>query len=260
LKHRKNKLGGQRIIVFIGSVIDFDEKEAKKLGALMKKNGVALDVISLGEAESNTQILTALVESANSNNNSNLLIVPPGSLPSELLMTSPIYLGEGVMPGTTQGGSQFAEFGGMDPNLDPELALALRLSMEEAQRSSNAATNDAPSTASTSINATTPAQMVMEPSDGISDDDALLQQALALSMLDSGASIAPETTSENRSTTTSSLNDPNVPAAMDQEYLQSLLGSLPGVDLADPAMQAALAALQGSKPSDDEEKKEDKRE
>lgn len=28
-------------------------------------------------------------------------------------------------------GSQFADYGGVDPNLDPELAMALRISMEE---------------------------------------------------------------------------------------------------------------------------------
>jgi 26S proteasome regulatory subunit N10 len=27
--------------------------------------------------------------------------------------------------------SQFADYGGIDPNLDPELALALRISLEE---------------------------------------------------------------------------------------------------------------------------------
>ena len=27
--------------------------------------------------------------------------------------------------------SQFAEYGGIDPNLDPELAMALRISLEE---------------------------------------------------------------------------------------------------------------------------------
>lgn len=31
------------------------------------------------------------------------------------------------MPGV----SQFAEYGGVDPNLDPELAMALRISLEE---------------------------------------------------------------------------------------------------------------------------------
>jgi hypothetical protein len=40
LKHRKNKNGGQRIIAFVGSPVDADEKELKRLGAALKKSNV----------------------------------------------------------------------------------------------------------------------------------------------------------------------------------------------------------------------------
>ena len=40
LKHRKNKRGGQRIVSFVGSPVDGDAAEMRKLGALLKKNNV----------------------------------------------------------------------------------------------------------------------------------------------------------------------------------------------------------------------------
>lgn len=43
LKHRKNRNGGQRIIMFVGSPVDATPEELKKLGAVVKKNGVSAD-------------------------------------------------------------------------------------------------------------------------------------------------------------------------------------------------------------------------
>lgn len=40
LKHRKNKHGGQRIVSFVGSPVQADAAEMKKLGAMLKKNNV----------------------------------------------------------------------------------------------------------------------------------------------------------------------------------------------------------------------------
>ncbi len=67
---------------------------------------------------------------------------------TDVLIASPIINqsdeavggGAGVGAGAGVGGaaaggisapSQFAEYGGIDPNLDPELAMALRISLEE---------------------------------------------------------------------------------------------------------------------------------
>ena len=42
LKHRKNKLGSQRIITFVGSPVDGPKDEdLRKLGAVLKKNNVS---------------------------------------------------------------------------------------------------------------------------------------------------------------------------------------------------------------------------
>ena len=50
LKHRQNKNQRQRIIVFVGSPIENEEKELVKLGKKLKKNSVAMDIINFGEA------------------------------------------------------------------------------------------------------------------------------------------------------------------------------------------------------------------
>ncbi len=48
---------------------------------------------------------------------SHYVCIPPGMLPSDILMTSPIIQGEGGAPV-----AHFSEFGGVDPTMDPELA------------------------------------------------------------------------------------------------------------------------------------------
>lgn len=100
-----------------------------KLGKKLKKNNLAIDVVSFGEVENNSAKLEALVHAANSSDNSHIIVIPPGPLIlSDVLISSAIVQGEGV-PISSSSGAGF-EFG-VDPNLDPELALALRISLEE---------------------------------------------------------------------------------------------------------------------------------
>ena len=69
-------------------------------------------------------------------------MVPPGVLPSDAVINSPIILGDappGSMGGSAAasgggGGGMFEEYGGIDPSLDPELAMAIRASTEEARQ------------------------------------------------------------------------------------------------------------------------------
>ena len=70
LKHRTNKNGGQRIIVVVGSPVEGTEKQLKAVGRKLKKNNIALDIVSMGETEENATLLAALVESVNKNDNS----------------------------------------------------------------------------------------------------------------------------------------------------------------------------------------------
>ena len=69
LKHRKNKTGSQRIIVFIGGPIHETKEVLIKLGKELKKNTVAIDVVSVGEIDDNQDRLTELVNAANKDDN-----------------------------------------------------------------------------------------------------------------------------------------------------------------------------------------------
>lgn len=69
LSHRKNKNGGQRIVIFVGGSISETAEELQKIGKLLKKNNVALDVISIGEAEENVPKLQELINAANTSDN-----------------------------------------------------------------------------------------------------------------------------------------------------------------------------------------------
>ena len=108
----------------------------------MKRNNVAIDIINFAHPE-NVPKLQAMVNAANSNGNSHFLDVPLGVAQiTDILIASPI-INEGMDAGMADVGaggaggaanpvaSQFADYGGIDPNLDPELAMALRISLEE---------------------------------------------------------------------------------------------------------------------------------
>jgi 26S proteasome regulatory subunit N10 len=69
LKHRKNKNGGARIIVFVGSPLSETTEALQKVGKSLKKNNVAIDVISLGEVEENQEKLQELINAANTSDN-----------------------------------------------------------------------------------------------------------------------------------------------------------------------------------------------
>lgn len=135
LKHRQNKVGNQRIIVFVGSPIQDSDKELEKLAKKMKKNNVAIDVINFGEEGVNTAKLEKFQAIINNNDNSHLVTVPPGPrLLYEVIANSPILFegGEGGADGFGFGAGGFGDSGDLlDPSMDPDLALALRLSLEE---------------------------------------------------------------------------------------------------------------------------------
>lgn len=112
-----------RIVAFIGSPIEIDEKELVKLAKRLKKEKVNVDVISFGEESVNNEVLTAFVNALNGKDGtgSHLVTVPPGPHLSDALISSPIIQGEDGMGAAGMGSAAF-EFG-VDPNEDPELAL-----------------------------------------------------------------------------------------------------------------------------------------
>lgn len=213
LKHRQNKNQRQRIIVFVGSPLSESTAALVKLGKKMKKNNVAIDIISFGTdtsdplaflslpsssssteesavPETNESKLLALHEAVNSSDNSHFLAVEPGPhLLSERIMNSAILRGDAGEDDGMGGGGGGDEYG-VDPNLDPELALALRMSLEEErarQASSTAATSGTPHlgaalpTVDESIPSTPIKKQVSFEDVGMEDEDEEMKKALALS-------------------------------------------------------------------------------
>ena len=212
LKYRQNRNQRQRVVLFVGSPVDADEATLVKLGTKLKKNNVALDIVLFANLEVNEQKLGAFVAAANSGGNSNMVVVPPGPLAlADVLIASPVFAGDGdgavgsgfaaaAAAGAAAAARQMGaagagefDFEGVDPTLDPELALALRVSMEEerarqerqaAEAASRGETDAAMADAPPQAVAAAASQPV--PAAGgdvdMSADDALLQQALAMSV------------------------------------------------------------------------------
>jgi len=288
LKHRRNKNGGQRIVLFVGSPLDGIETRAlQKAGRQLKKNNIAIDVVALGQLEENEAKLRELVEAANGrsdegNRTCHLVTIPAGVLPSDVLASSPIVHGGGEGGGGGFGGNApaagggdglgmggFAEFGGVDPNMDPELAMALRVSMEE-ERARQERVAAAAAAAQEEGKDAEMAEAGAPPADlGLSEEEALLQQALAMSMNEDPPS------AEEAATMPDEDDDDAMQMALqmsmqpedtkeeskgeqfqDPQFVNQLLGSLPGVDPNDPQIQEALRAA--NKEEEDKEGEESK--
>lgn len=277
LKHRRNKNGSQRIVLFVGSPLGKMESRAlAKAGRQLKKNNVSIDVIAMGELEENEDKLRELVDAANgraeegAERTCHLVTIPAGVLPSDVLASSPVVHGGGEGSafaasaaaggagggGGDFGGGGFADFGGVDPNMDPELAMALRVSMEEErarQERASAASAAEPANeggdnnnegsggeskdsemadaAAAPAPAASAAQTAMDM--GLSEEEALLQQALAMSIIEN----------EPASSSTEEKAEAKPPAAqMDVE------------DDEDAAMQAALQMSLQEDAANEEEK------
>jgi len=358
LKHRRNKNGAQRIVLFVGSPLtNIENRTLSKAGRQLKKNNVAIDVVALGELEENEPKLKELVDAANGRSEDgaertcHLVTIPAGVLPSDVLASSPIVHGGagggggygGGGAGVSAGGggdasgggggagdNPFAEFGGVDPNMDPELAMALRVSMEEerarqeraaAAAAEAAAANETKTEdaemedASGDAAAETPAAAAASSDDaipvaaaapdlGLSEEEALLQQALAMSMNENnegGATASEEAkpsqeeeessakpSADAQTMETDDVDDEDAamrmalqmsmqaeePSASSEEqktgegqqqfqdprFVNQLLGSLPGVDPNDPAIQEALRGLNEGDKKDDKKGDDSKKE
>ncbi|KAK9129471.1 hypothetical protein Sjap_009958 [Stephania japonica] len=209
LKHRQNKKQQQRIIVFAGSPVKYDKKALETIGRKLKKNNVALDVVNFGEEDDGKpEKLEAMVSAVNSSDSSHIVHVPPGGdALSDVLITTPIFTGDGeggsgfaaaAAAAAAAGGASGYDFG-VDPNLDPELALALRVSMEEERARQEAAakraaeeaerqdkgegqTSNAPNATMTENVSSVSPDVDDKSNDQMDDETALLRQALAMSM------------------------------------------------------------------------------
>lgn len=192
LKHRENKNQRQRIVMFVGSPLSETKEQMVKLAKKLKKNNVAMDIVSFGDCEANEEKLTAFIATVNNGDSCHLVSVPAGTILLDQLFSSPIYQSEGgggygggAMGGEGAGGEGM-EFG-VDPNMDPELAMVLRISMEEERArqgttESGQAAGGAPgATGGASAAAGGGGDANNEGGIEPMDEDALLEQALAMS-------------------------------------------------------------------------------
>ena len=213
LKYRKNVNGGKRIIVFVGSPLSESIIEIEKIAKSLKKNAIAVDVISIGELEQNQEKLTTFVNAVNAEDNSHLINVPSGVLPSDALISSPILMtqhgfGRGASGNSAFGGDgNFEEFDVVDPSLDPDVAMAIRASLEEAREREEARASTQVGVSNNS-DGQQDANVGQEQAEDVhspaistvhdtEDEDALLQSALEMSLKDSTATVGDENTADH---------------------------------------------------------------
>jgi len=206
LKHRLGKNHKTRIITFIGSPIEADEKELIKVAKKLKKEKVSVDVVSFGEVDENAEILKKFVETINGRDGtgSHLVTIPPGPHLSDALISSAIIQGEdgaSAVIASSGGGFEF----GVDPNEDPELALALRVSMEEnrARQAREEAGSGAMDTS-----AAEPGTASAAPAP---EDEAMLARALEMSM---------EPGDSKSTSNTAPSSEPNLAAMTEEEQIE----------------------------------------
>jgi len=287
LKHRQSKNHKCRIVAFVGSPITEEEKEITKVAKRLKKEKVAVDVVSFGEQNVNTEKLTGFINTLNGKDggNSHLVTIPPGSMLSGAIGSSPILAEEGGAA-MSSGGADFDM--GFDPNSDPELALALRVSLEEQRhrqeedarrgRENNTGgaqqeTQSAPATAGGNQVAgddemlQAALEMSMDPDveppatapasgqeidfASMTEDEQIayaLQMSMQTTPEDSVPQTPMETESEKMDATNYEEDDDDV--ITDPEFLQSVLQSLPGVDPESEAVRQVMNEITQSKRDD----------
>jgi len=292
LKHRQNKNQHQRIVTFIGSPVKESAEDLVKLAKKLKKNNIAVDIVNFGEEAQNIEKLEAFINAVNTNDESHLVTVPPGPhILSDILLSSPVVIGEGTGGGfgaaaaasaavhaATASGATGGEFDfGVDPSIDPELAMALRLSMEE-ERARQAATQQAQQAPEGEKKSEETPKQAPPPSADVEmgdyDDD--LKQAMQLSMGggDTSGPVPMEDEEMQMALQMSMAQSAQPQAAVpqvqqaqapqagdatslqDQDFLNSVLSSLPGVDPNDERIRDVLSFLGVEKK---DEKKDDKK-
>ena len=278
LKHRQNKTERQRIVAFVGSPVSASEEELDKLGKQLKKNNVSIDIISFGEITENEAKLAKLYNSANANESSHILTVEPGPvLLADAVRQSPI------LGGTPAGVDAAGPGGDADFDLaetDPELAMAIRISMEEErarqmQSGEGGAPAAAPAPAAPAAAAAAPSAVddpllaALDPEvlANLDEMDPELREALLLSVQDQNP---PPAAAEEPPAKKAKAEEAEAPAAagqpadmnamfQDVDFVQDLLGGLPGVDMQDSRIQEALAAVGVPTEKKDEDKDKEKK-
>ena len=121
-------------MAIVASPVTETEKQLVKLGRLLRKNSVAIDIILLGQVEEDQiALLKKFIETANKpsdgGDNCHFCHFSGGvntiSL-SDAITTSPILIANNFAQGGNQGGDNFAQGGGGNFEDDPEFQRALK--------------------------------------------------------------------------------------------------------------------------------------
>lgn len=142
LKHRQNKNQKQRILIFVASPVNNSVDELVLLGKKLKKNNVAIDIISFGNIDQNREGLQQLFNNTNNANNSSYLEVGLDQYVVDCLFTSPILndnmYEEPPVPQTNQQGNNVpnpaSTTGGGLSQFEKDINLAIQQSIEEDER------------------------------------------------------------------------------------------------------------------------------
>ncbi|CAL8364924.1 unnamed protein product [Arctogadus glacialis] len=272
LKHRQGKNHKMRIIAFVGSPVEDNEKDLVKLAKRLKKEKVNVDIINFGEEELNTEKLTTFINTLNGKEGTgcHLVTVPPGPSLADTLLSSPILAGEG---GALMGlGASDFEFG-VDPSADPELALALRVSMEEQRQRQEEESRRAAVASVTdgSMPVSTPEEpeeawlktAEAQPEAGVKalpDFSSMTEEeqiAYAMQMSLSGGEYGEMDTAAAMDTTETAKEEDDYDVMQDPEFLQSVLENLPGVDPNNEAIRNAMGSLASQTGSQKDGKKDE---
>lgn len=284
LKHKRATRGASRIVLFIGSPLqNVDERQLAQIGKKMKKNNVAVDIVSFGEVDENESKLNALIEAVNNENNSHMVSIPPGLSPSDVIISSPIIYGDtggqGDIGGNTSsngggGGGDFGGFGG-DMDFEQQLQMAMRQSYEEERARVERERKEKEGNEGGGGE-----QMDGIPEEGGFDDldeEEMMRKAMELSMEEENNNNTQENTTSSAPTTSDAMdiegtggqrntdapqNEDIAPEFLDEEFVQSMLADFQ-VDPNHPAILDALASVRGdgtNNESKDESEKKDKEE
>lgn len=143
LKHRQNKNQKQRILMFVASPVKNSVDELVLLGKKLKKNNVAIDIISFGNIDQNREGLQQLFNNTNNSNNSSYMEVGVDQYVVDCLFTSPIlndnmYEEPSVPQNNQQQGNNIPNpaptTGGGLSQFEKDINLAIQQSIEEEER------------------------------------------------------------------------------------------------------------------------------
>ncbi|SBS80449.1 26S proteasome regulatory subunit RPN10, putative (RPN10) [Plasmodium ovale curtisi] len=167
LKHRVDKNLDQRIILFVGSPFEVNEKQLIHTGKQLKKNNISVDIVSYGNVNSNRDKLVKLLDCVNNSNNCRLIECPENEINlSKFVLNS--FLNN-------------SDFGIGNMQDDEQLINAMQLSMEDNHQG-NDGKGSSSGIGNTNTSGGTNDLPTIEEIENMKDIDNELKEALILSL------------------------------------------------------------------------------